>query len=91
MDVDQSLNYCLDEFIKKKFPNKDIQNFLIKHERRELFIKNMKRELHHARPRIHTGKQLQNIIMSMVSMFCNNALETKEKELGGNGKSKSLD
>jgi len=90
MDIDQSISYCFDEYIKNKFPNEEIKNFLLKHERRHLIENNLKRELKKSHKFIKNGLELRILINDFIRMFCKIALNVKEMEINARGTTNRL-
>ena len=82
MEIAKVVKYGVELYIKTTFPNKDIQNFLLKHERRELFERNLSGELINSFHVVRNPQTFKKIVADMTALFCKNALEYKEKQLG---------
>ena len=72
-------SYIMETFLLKS----DIRNFLLNHERKELFINNMLREIKQieSKPLTFHGTDLKQVVTDMTRMFCFAALRTKEEEV----------
>jgi hypothetical protein len=81
MDLKQEIKNGFDIFVKTKFQNEDIRNFLLNHERRSLLESNLLRELKRSYHIIKEFKTIEKMIKDFSHMFCKAALDAKEIEL----------
>jgi plasmid maintenance system killer protein len=82
MDLRFTIKTGFELFVKTKFPNRDIQNFLLKHERRELFVNNLNEQLYKSFNVVKNAKTFKDMVNDCSAMFCKAALDKKALELG---------
>ena len=83
MDISKEITRRFDAFVKKTFPNREIQNFLIRHERRHIVEANLLKEIKKSFHVIHDAKTIEGLIDSITFIFCQAALEHEEKRIKG--------
>ena len=81
MDLNKEISEVYDEFVKDTFKKENIRIFFLNHERKELFQKNLLKEMKKAFHLLKDIKTIRIIIKDMSKVFCKAALEHKEKEL----------
>lgn len=79
-----------EKFVKSTFPNRDIQNFLINHEKLPLLIEKLTKELRGCdsiilrsqnKDLFQKRKTVKDLIVDFSRFFCNTALNEKLKEV----------
>lgn len=83
MELKQVISMGFDLYVKGKFKNYDIQTFLLRHERRDLFENNLMRELKSSYHVVKDSQTFKNLVDDCSALFCKAALEAKEMELRG--------
>lgn len=66
--------------INNMFPKREVRNFLINHERKNIFLENTEREIKLAQHKLKK-KDLQPLIKDLIRMFAKAALAKKEDEI----------
>jgi len=84
IDLSKVISGRFEKFVEKTFKNYDIKQFLLRHERRQLFEKNLKEQLYKSYHVVNSSVTFDNLVEDCSKMFCKVAIEAKEKELRGN-------
>lgn len=72
-----------DDYVKKTFAQKEqLRRFFLNHERKELFCRNVTKELIQCEFKgvLYTRKQIQKLVYDMMKMYCINCLNHEEKK-----------
>ena len=81
MELKKVISLGFELYVKDKFKNHDVQNFLLRHERRELFETNMARELKASYHVVKDAQTFKYLVKDCSALFCKVAIDTKELEL----------
>ena len=81
--VKEYVTQFFNEYITESFQNSEVKNFLLTHERKQICIDNLSRELKRAEYKMITLDiiLLKKTVRDFAKLFCGSALDLKKQEL----------
>ena len=80
MELKEEIEKGFNSFIKDKFPEEQVQKFLLRHERKELLQKNLLKQLKKSYHVIKDIEVIRKTIKDFTNMFCRFAILERQKE-----------